>query len=491
MTSLGRCDGCRSTTSMDNTVRRFRDLTFGDGVLKEGWVKRREGFLKIWKPRYLVIKTDGTMLTFIKRGEEAIPEYNLNVKGCQVVPRDRPAPYTLDMTYLDESREVVRKLFRVESEEESASWITAFGILAYNTDTESSVKEAPDDKETTRPKIEFKSLEFEKVLGTGEFGKVYLCRDKETSKHYAVKKLNKDMLIENNHVVRTNTENRVLRKIKHPFLIQWIRSFQTNDQLYFVMEFANGGDLYYHLRKEKTFDESRVVIYGAELVMALSYLHESGIIYRDLKLENIMIQWDGHLKLTDFGFCKDSMAFGDVTQTFCGTDEYIAPEVVVRNNYYTFSADWWSFGIVLYEMLHGKTPFQNPDRMVTFEMITTCEPLYSDEISKGAENLLRRLLVKNPSKRLGSGPSRGLEIMKHEFFASIDWDKLYNKEVELPFVPELESETDLRYFSPEFVYTPVKLASIYNSTSNGARFFVRDEDVFFDDFDYVGNDDIE
>lgn len=171
------------------------------------------------------------------------------------------------------------------------------------------------------------------MLGVGSFGKVILSKEKRSGKLYAIKILKKTVVVHKDEVAHTMTENRVLQKCKHPFLTELTYSFQTVDRLCFVMEFAIGGDLYYHLNREVKqkkvgFDENRSRFYGAEIIMALGYLHDNNIVYRDLKLENLLLDKDGHIKIADFGLCKEDISFQDRTRTFCGTPEYLAPEVL-------------------------------------------------------------------------------------------------------------------------------------------------------------------
>ncbi|KHN86485.1 Serine/threonine-protein kinase akt-1 [Toxocara canis] len=238
-------------------------------------------------------------------------------------------------------------------------------------------------------------------------------------------------------------------------------SFQTSDRLCFVMEFAIGGDLYYHLNKEvqlmkEGFSEPRTRFYGAEIVSALGYLHENNIVYRDLKLENLLLDKDGHIKIADFGLCKEDISFGDRTRTFCGTPEYLAPEVLEDNDYGR-SVDWWGVGVVMYEMMCGRLPFYSKDHEKLFELILTGNIRFPSKLSSEARSLLSGLLVKDPTQRLGGGPEDAKEIMVQEFFRSIDWEKLYRKEITPPFKPHVQSDTDTCYFDKEFTNAPVQL----------------------------------
>uniref|UniRef100_A0A915NTB0 non-specific serine/threonine protein kinase n=1 Tax=Meloidogyne floridensis TaxID=298350 RepID=A0A915NTB0_9BILA len=313
----------------------------------------------------------------------------------------------------------------------------------------------------TRSRITLDDFEFLKVLGKGTFGKVILCREKRTSRLYAIKILKKEVIIQKDEVAHTLTENRVLQRCKHPFLTELTYSFQTSDRLCFVMEFAIGGDLYYHLNRQvgkykEGFSESRTRFYGAEIVLALGYLHDNNIVYRDLKLENLLLDRDGHIKIADFGLCKEDISFSGRTRTFCGTPEYLAPEVLEENDYGR-SVDWWGVGVVMYEMMCGRLPFYSKEHEKLFEMILQCSLRFPSRLSPEAKVLLSGLLVKDPNKRLGGGPDDYREIQATAFFKPIDWEKLYRKEIEPPFKPQLSSESDTSYFDSEFTREAVQL----------------------------------
>uniref|UniRef100_A0A158P881 non-specific serine/threonine protein kinase n=1 Tax=Angiostrongylus cantonensis TaxID=6313 RepID=A0A158P881_ANGCA len=307
---------------------------------------------------------------------------------------------------------------------------------------------------------------FLKVLGKGTFGKVILCKEKRTSKLYAIKILKKEVIIAREigqviqSIIITIIINTSLQpssssssssssslslslglKIRRPLTY----SFQTTHHLCFVMEFANGGELFTHLQMSGTFSELRSRFYGAEIVLALGYLHSLSIVYRDMKLENLLLDKDGHIKIADFGLCKEEISFGDKTSTFCGTPEYLAPEVLEDNDYGR-SVDWWGVGVVMYEMMCGRLPFYSRDHQKLFELIMASELRFPSKLSAEAKQLLTGLLVKNPTQRLGGGPDDALEVCQQPFFKSIDWEKLYRKEIEPPYKPSVQSETDTSYF---------------------------------------------
>uniref|UniRef100_A0A8C4UEX3 non-specific serine/threonine protein kinase n=2 Tax=Falco TaxID=8952 RepID=A0A8C4UEX3_FALTI len=236
---------------------------------------------------------------------------------------------------------------------------------------------------------------------------------------------------------------------RHPFLTALKYAFQTNDRLCFVMEYANGGELFFHLSRERVFTEDRARFYGAEIVSALEYLHSRDVVYRDIKLENLMLDKDGHIKITDFGLCKEGITDGATMKTFCGTPEYLAPEVLEDNDYGR-AVDWWGLGVVMYEMMCGRLPFYNQDHERLFELILMEEIRFPRTLSPEAKSLLAGLLKKDPKQRLGGGPNDAKEVMEHRFFAPINWQDVVQKKLVPPFKPQVTSEIDTRYFDDEF-----------------------------------------
>uniref|UniRef100_A0A6A7FRR2 non-specific serine/threonine protein kinase n=2 Tax=Hirondellea gigas TaxID=1518452 RepID=A0A6A7FRR2_9CRUS len=289
-----------------------------------------------------------------------------------------------------------------------------------------------------------------KVLGQGSFGKVFLVRKvhgPDNGTLYAMKVLKKATLKVRDRM-RTKMERDILAEVRHPFVVSLHYAFQTEGKLYLILDFLRGGDLFTRLSKEIMFTEDDVKFYLAELALALSHLHTLGIIYRDLKPENILLDADGHISLTDFGLCKESLT-GEKAFSFCGTVEYMAPEVVNRKGHNT-SADWWSFGVLLFEMLTGGLPFQGGNRKDTMSLILKAKLGMPSYLSVEAQSLLRSLFKRNAANRLGAGPN-GVENLKmHAFFGRIDFYKLYRKEVVPPFKPAVSKADDTFYFDSEF-----------------------------------------
>ncbi|CAL1689713.1 unnamed protein product [Lasius platythorax] len=296
-------------------------------------------------------------------------------------------------------------------------------------------------------KAEPSHFELLKVLGQGSFGKVFLVRKvagNDSGTLYAMKVLKKATLKVRDRV-RTKMERNILVDVEHPFIVRLHYAFQTEGKLYLILDFLRGGDLFSRLSKEVMFTEEDVKFYLAELALALDHIHKLGIIYRDLKPENILLDTEGHISLTDFGLSKqpldDSKAY-----SFCGTVEYMAPEIVNRKGH-TFTSDWWSFGVLMFEMLTGALPFQGSNRKETMTQILKAKLGMPHNLSPEAQALLRVLFKRNPANRLGSGGVE--EIKNHIFFATIDWDALYKKEIRPPFKPAVR-EDDAFYFDSEF-----------------------------------------
>jgi serum/glucocorticoid-regulated kinase 2 len=292
---------------------------------------------------------------------------------------------------------------------------------------------------STRQSLSVDSFELLKVIGRGSFGKVMQVRKRDTGRIYALKTIRKAHIAEKGEVTHTLHERLVLTKVSSPFIVPLKWSFQSESKLYLVLSYVNGGELFHHLQREQKFDEERSRFYAAELLLALEHLHSLNIVYRDLKPENILLDMTGHLALCDFGLCKIDMTSSDKTNTFCGTPEYLAPEVL-KHIGYDMRVDWWTFGVLLYEMLAGLPPFYDENTSEMYRKILQ-EPLrFPEEMGSDARNLITRLLNREPEGRLGSEGAE--EIKKHPFFKSIDFKKLSTKQIQPPFKPNVQSAID-------------------------------------------------
>ncbi|THD29124.1 Protein kinase C [Fasciola hepatica] len=336
----------------------------------------------------------------------------------------------------------------------------------------SSLQDHPDLHSDTGSEFQLhripvlKDFVFLKVLGKGSFGKVMLAEQKATGEVFAVKVLKKEVILQDEDVECTLTERRILvLAAHHPFLTALYCAFQTEDRLFFVMEYVNGGDLMFQIQRARRFDEARARFYSAEVTLALMFLHQHHIVYRDLKLDNILLDAEGHCKLADFGMCKEGMIPGKTTSTFCGTPDYIAPEILAELDY-GFSVDWWALGVLMYEMMAGAPPFEGDTEQDLFNAISYEDVTYPPNLHPDAVDIVSKFLVKSPSRRLGCVPVDGgeLAIQRHPFFREIDWVILEERRVRPPFRPKVRSRIDTSNFDKDFtneepVLTPADHAS--------------------------------
>ncbi|XP_058442958.1 putative protein kinase C delta type homolog isoform X5 [Malaya genurostris] len=300
------------------------------------------------------------------------------------------------------------------------------------------------------------------VLGKGSFGKVFLAELRKTEYYYAVKCLKKDVVLEDDDVDCTLIERKVLALgTKHPFLCHLFCTFQTDSHLFFVMEYLNGGDLMFHIQQSGRFNEARARFYAAEIVSGLKFLHRKGIVYRDLKLDNVLLDYDGHVRIADFGMCKLEIYLDRLADSFCGTPDYMAPEII-KGQKYNQAVDWWSFGVLVYEMLVGQSPFSGCDEDELFWSICNEIPWFPHFLSKEALKLLKSLLEKDATIRLGclNTMEEDSDVKYHSFFESIDWQKLERRQLEPPFKPQVRHPLDTQYFDKQFTRERARLTPI-------------------------------
>uniref|UniRef100_A0A8C3VCH7 Serine/threonine-protein kinase N3 n=1 Tax=Catharus ustulatus TaxID=91951 RepID=A0A8C3VCH7_CATUS len=319
------------------------------------------------------------------------------------------------------------------------------------------------------------------MLGRGHFGKVLLAQYKATGKLYAIKALKKKDIIRRDEIDSLNCEKRIFEVVNssdHPFLVNMFACFQTPHHACFVMEYTPGGDLMMRIH-EDVFSEHTAQFYTACVVLGLQFLHEKKIVYRDLKLDNLLLDAEGFVKIADFGLCKEGIGFGDRTNTFCGTPEFLAPEVLTDISY-TRAVDWWGLGVLIYEMLVGESPFPGDDEEEVFDSIVNDEVRYPRFLSTEALSIIRKLLRKCPERRLGAGEKDAEEIKIQPFFKGMDWDALFARRLKPPFVPTLRDPTDISNFDEEFtsqkpILTPPEEVAL----------LTRKEQTVFKDFDFV------
>ncbi|KAK4150746.1 Serine/threonine-protein kinase [Chaetomidium leptoderma] len=292
-----------------------------------------------------------------------------------------------------------------------------------------------------------------RLIGKGTFGQVYQVRKKDTKRIYAMKVLSKKVIVQKKEVAHTVGERNILVRTAtsdSPFIVGLKFSFQTPSDLYLVTDYMSGGELFWHLQKDGKFEEKRAKFYIAELILAIQHLHENDIVYRDLKPENILLDANGHIALCDFGLSKANLTKNDTTNTFCGTTEYLAPEVLLDESGYSKMVDFWSLGVLVFEMCCGWSPFYAEDTQQMYKNIAFGKVRFPrDTLSLEGRNFVKGLLNRNPKHRLGA-TSDAEELKRHAFFADIDWDALSKKLITPPFKPQLKSDTDVSYFDPEF-----------------------------------------
>ncbi|KAI9679615.1 MAG: camp-dependent protein kinase catalytic subunit [Trizodia sp. TS-e1964] len=314
---------------------------------------------------------------------------------------------------------------QIQTNDQNAASTAAIGVNA------SQPVERPTPR-TTRGKYSLSDFTIQRTLGTGSFGRVHLVQSRHNQRFYAVKVLKKQQVVKMKQIEHTNDERKMLQLVKHPFLITLWGTFQDSKNLYMVMDFVEGGELFSLLRKSQRFPNPVAKFYAAEVTLALEYLHSMHIIYRDLKPENLLLDRHGHLKITDFGFAKE---VPDNTWTLCGTPDYLAPEVVSSKGY-NKSVDWWSLGILIFEMLCGFTPFwDGGSPMKIYENILKGRVKYPPYIHPDAQDLLQQLITHDLTKRLGNLHGGSKDVMNHPWFAEVTWERLGKKDIDAPYVP--------------------------------------------------------
>uniref|UniRef100_A0A0N4ZPC4 protein kinase C n=1 Tax=Parastrongyloides trichosuri TaxID=131310 RepID=A0A0N4ZPC4_PARTI len=320
------------------------------------------------------------------------------------------------------------------------------------------------------------------VLGRGHFGKVILSQYKNTQQYFALKILKKGDILARDEVESLNTEKRIFEiasRSNHPFLVNLHGCFQTKEHVFFVMEYSMGGDLMRHIHDD-IFSEERACFYASCVLLGLEFLHGNNIIYRDLKLDNLLLDAQGYVKLADFGLCKEGMGPNDTTSTFCGTPEFLAPEVLVESCY-TRAIDWWGLGVLIFEMLVGEPPFSGDDEEEIFDSIVNDDVRYPRFLSIEAISIMRRLMRKNPERRLGGGEKDAKEVKEQRFFSHInwEWDKLLRKEIKPKFTPKIKGYEDVSNFDEEFTK---ELPTF--SPAKDRRIITEADQSMFKDFDF-------
>ena len=308
-------------------------------------------------------------------------------------------------------------------------------------------KEKDKEKEKAkkkRMKIKIKDFEKLKTVGLGSYGRVRLCKHKKTGEVYVMKILKKNEIIKQKQVDHVYSEFNILASLKHPFIVQLVGyNFEDPKYIYFIMDYIQGGELFTLLRTKGNFPVPQTRFYIAHIITIFEYLHSKNIVYRDLKPENILINKNGYLKLTDFGFAK--ILDNEKTYTLCGTPEYLAPEIIL-NKGHGKAVDWWTLGILLYEMLVGIDPFSDDDPMKTYQKILKGKINFPKTIDKDAKSLIKHLLTQDTSKRFGCLKNGVKDILNHRFFDGFDWKNFVYLTLTPPYIPDVKSEDDTSNF---------------------------------------------
>lgn len=317
-----------------------------------------------------------------------------------------------------------------------------------NKSSESIIKKTSEKekepKVKEKPKFKLDDFVIMQTLGTGSFGRVHLVKLKATGKYYAMKVLVKKQIVESKQVEHTINEKNILEILDHPYMVNLIGSFKDNRNLYIVLEYVCGGEMFSYLRQCKRLPNHVARFYAAEVVLAFEHLHSKDIIYRDLKPENILIDRMGNIKITDFGFAK---YVPDVTWTLCGTPDYLAPEII-QSKGYSKAVDWYALGVLIYEMLAGFPPFYDEDQMKLYEHILEGRIRWPSYFDPAAKDLIKRLLSPDLTKRFGNLKGGSSDIKKHKWFSDIDWKKLAEVKIKAPYIPPVEGEGDASNFDP-------------------------------------------
>ena len=339
-------------------------------------------------------------------------------------------------------------------------------------------------------KVTIDDFEFLKVIGRGSFGKVMQVQKKDNKEILAMKILKKKAIIARNQVEHTKSERAILQQLQHPFLMKLRYAFQTKEKLFFVLNYYRGGELFFHLKKKRRFTEREAQIFVSEVSLAIGHLHSMNVIYRDLKPENILLDGDGHICLTDFGLSKQS----DYANTFCGTPEYLAPEIIT-NIGHSKAVDWWSLGILLYELTIGIPPYYSQNINEMYKKIQQAPLQFPPQSTPTCKSLISLLLERDPKYRLGSGYHDVEEIKRHSFFKNIDWILLYQKKIEPVYKPNVgKNQLDTSNFDKTFTNEPIVANSLKINNNNNTHSLDnnnnnKDKDEpqqTFDEFSFVG-----
>ncbi|KAH0793429.1 AGC family protein kinase [Histomonas meleagridis] len=439
-------------------------------VVKKGYLSKQSGIIKSWKKNYFVIK-DNRLYYYTKQDGKEKGSFDIQQAQVGSIHPDKK-----HFTFKVDFPGIRSFLLAANSKSEAEEWINA---MKSGSKPQAKTSPAPQQK-----KVSIDDFDFIRVIGRGTSGKVQLVRCKFDNQLYAMKSMSKRLLAEYEQVQQTLKEKEVLLKAKHPFLVCAHYTFQTETKIFMILDYVPGGELFNRLKEEGKFNESRAKLYAAEILLGLGHLHSLGILYRDLKPENVLVDAKGHIKITDFGLVKTNMNSKDATTTtFCGTAEYLAPEMLQQQPY-TKTVDWWCFGVLLYEMITGLPPFFDENTNRLYRSILYNPVNYPQFVSENAKDLIEKLLCKDPNKRIGAIDDVN-EIKRHPFFGDLDFDKVYNKQYKPEWIPQIKSETDTSNFEPEYTREEAMVSLedeslIDNTTQSAFVNFTCQQDNAFD-----------
>lgn len=365
----------------------------------------RKGFLV--RNRYAELRD--AVLTFYKDSKKKSIDSQITITPNTKI-KEEPRGNKTRITILDETHE---EFFDLKDKEQVFNWLVALKACLY-----------------VNPDLSMSMFDIISVIGRGSNGKVMLVQKKDTKQYFAVKTIRKNQLSTTKKLNMVVREKSILVKSKHPFIIELKFAFQTLSKFYLGMEFVPGGDLYFHMDRRGCFNVAEVRMIIAEIALAFDYLHQNKILYRDLKPENVLLDKNGYVKITDFGLAKEHKD-PEAPSTICGTVDYMAPEVVAQKPY-SFPADWWTLGILAYEISFGHAPFSGENMQQVFNDITTSDPHFSKKADPNLREVIMALLRKDPAQRAKLSDLKGMKL-----FEGIDWEELLGRKIPAPFVPEI------------------------------------------------------
>ncbi|CAF4158234.1 unnamed protein product [Rotaria sp. Silwood2] len=295
-------------------------------------------------------------------------------------------------------------------------------------------------------------FELTRTIGTGSFGRVVLVKHRKDSEkeNIALKILDKQVIVKMKQIDHTLAEKKILQALSCPFIVKLLYTFKYNSYLYLGLEYAPGGELFTHLRAIGRYTEDMSRFYSAQMVLAFEYLHHLGVIYRDLKPENLLFASDGYLKMTDFGFAK---RVKDRTWTLCGTPEYLAPEIILSRGY-NKGVDYWALGVLMYEMSAGYPPFFADQPIQIYEKIVSGRVRFPNHFSVELKDLLKNLLQVDLTRRYGNLKSGVRDIKEHRWYKDVDFIAIFQKAVPAPFIPRTDKENYEMYDEQPLTVSP-------------------------------------